>query len=56
MTESAGQPPLARSATLTVTCRSAGGAPAGAVVERAPASLAVTNPVWIGFPVDVRRA
>jgi organic hydroperoxide reductase OsmC/OhrA len=50
------EPPVARSATLTVDCRTADGAPADAVVEKALASSTVANSVRSGFPVDVRRA
>ncbi|MGI9423607.1 MAG: OsmC family protein [Hyphomicrobiaceae bacterium] len=50
----AGEPTLATSAIMVVTCETLAGTNAEAVIEEAKASCMATNSLRCGVPVDVR--
>ena len=49
-----GEPLIATSATMTVTCKTTDGADADAVIDRAKASCMVSNSLKQGVPVTIR--
>lgn len=51
-----GEPIIATSATMTVSCKTLDGAPADAIVEKARAICMAINSLRRGVPVDVRSA